>query len=80
MYSQCFWRLIVWWMWIVPMFDDLTRICATVSHSSGCGSASASRSSPHSSRHGTLKTVSGVTAPSLSAAATVITLATDPGS
>ena len=23
MYSQCFWRLIVWWMWIVPMFDDL---------------------------------------------------------
>ena len=79
MYSQCFWRRIVWWMWIVPMFDDSTRICSTVINSSGCWCESVIRSSANS-RHGTTNVLSGVTVPWLSAAAIVITLATEPGS
>ena len=64
------------------MFDDSVRMSLTVIASSPCTCESWRRSPPfvYTFCHGTVKTVSGVTVPSLSAAEIVMTLPTEPGS
>src|ERR687897_651131 len=65
---------------MVPMLDDSDRICDTVMPCVGCEWESEYRWSATCSESGTCSTVSGATTPSSRAAASVITLLTEPGS
>ena len=79
-YSSTFAAPMRWAIWIVPMFDDMVRMPATVSWLGSCSASVNGGAAELEVRRGPGAPWSGATMPFSSAADTVITLFTEPGS